>query len=98
MEQTRRKLFSQAEQQRVITLRSRLVRFRYLEFLTLYLMKWNVSILNSVPGLAHANACQGGRRDDVMVHRVLKFFLFCSAFFVLVFSSSLNFFLFSDCC
>ena len=25
-------------------------------------------------GLAHASACQSGRRGDVMVHTVLKFF------------------------
>ena len=40
------------------------------------------------PGLARASVCQTGRRDDVMVHRVLKFF------FVLLLSFFLFFFVF----
>ena len=45
------------------------------------------------PGLAYASACQGGRRSDVMVHRVLKF-LFFVLFWLVLFASHSCFFLF----
>ena len=37
------------------------------------------------PGIAHATACQNGRRDDVMVHKVFKFFFVLHYFFVFFF-------------
>ena len=40
-------------------------------------------------GLAHTSACQGGRRGDVMVHRVLKFLSFALLFLFVIFSFSI---------
>ena len=50
------------------------------------------------PGIAHASACQNGRRDDVMVHRVLKLFFCLALLFLSFFSFIYILFPFPDYC